>query len=168
MREFEVIIDSFFQNPIFFIGYYGPIIVLIINIYLMRHRFFWLYIYLFFVVINTYINKALKILIKEPRPSNWKTFIEFEKLKDEEQYGMPSGHAQSISFSIFFYYLLFGITPYIYVMLSILLLALFQRWYNRNHTILQLIIGLVVGGLFAYIVYYISNNYKKKISLWCI
>jgi hypothetical protein len=165
MVDIQEIVDTFMENPLFGIGYYGPLILIFINIYFLYDRFFWCCIYIFFVTLNTVLNKALKIWIKEPRPKGWKSFGTFERLEKEESYGMPSGHAQSAMFSVMFYYLLFGIDEIWYVMFFITGLTLFQRAYNKNHTFTQLFIGLIVGGLFSYIVYCIAKKYKTKILL---
>jgi len=165
MVDVQEIIDTFIENPLFTIGYYGPILLIFMNIYFLYDRFFWCCIYIIFVVINTLINKGLKIIIKEPRPNNWKKFISFERLENEEKYGMPSGHAQSAGFSIIFYYLLFGIDEMLYIMLFITGITLFQRYYNKNHTRLQLIVGLIIGGGFAHSVFYFSKKYKNNISI---
>jgi len=162
MIGFQEIVDTFIENPLLAIGYYGPLILIFMNIYFLYDRFFWCYVYITFVIINTFLNKGLKLLIKEPRPKDSKKYGSFEKLEKEESYGMPSGHAQSAMFSVFFYYLLYGIDEIFYIMLFVTLLTLYQRWYNKNHTITQLTIGLVIGGLFAYIVYYFSRKYKNK------
>lgn len=158
----QEIVDTFFENPLFTIGYYGPILLIFINIYILYDRFFWCIVYILFVVINTFLNKVLKTWIKEPRPKDWKSFATFETLEKEESYGMPSGHAQSAIFSVMFYYLLFGVDEILYVMLFITTLTVFQRWYNKNHTILQLLMGLIVGAGFAWIVYYLTKKYKNK------
>jgi membrane-associated phospholipid phosphatase len=165
MGIMQEIVDTFIENPLLSVGYYGPIFLMVINIYVLYHRFFWCIVYILFVVINTFLNKALKIWIKEPRPKGWKAFGTFERLEKEESYGMPSGHAQSAMFSVMFYYLLFGIDEILYIMFFISGLTLFQRAYNKNHTFTQLFIGLIIGGLFSYIVYYFAKKYKNKILL---
>ena len=162
------IVDTFIKNPLLAIGYYGPLILVGINMYKLRDRFFWLVTYFIFVIINTVINKELKKWIKEPRPSGWKKFATFEKLENEESYGMPSGHAQSAMFSIMFYYLLFGIDEVLYVMIFITTLTVYQRYRNKNHTASQLMVGLFVGGFIGWSIYYIIKKYKKKISVLSI
>jgi membrane-associated phospholipid phosphatase len=163
MVDLQEIIDTFMENPLSGIGYYGPLILIFINVYFLYDRFFWCYIYVIFVIINSFLNKLLKNIIKEPRPKNWKAFASFEKLENEESYGMPSGHAQSVMFSVIFYYLIFGIDEVLLSMLFITGLTVFQRGYNKNHTYTQLFIGLIIGGLFAWFVYFIAKKYKNKI-----
>jgi len=158
----QEIVDTFFENPLFTIGYYGPILLIFTNIYFLYNHFFWCIVYILFIVINIFLNKALKKWIKDPRPNDWKSFVTIERLEQEEAYGMPSGHAQSAMFSVMFYYLLFGIDEILYTMLFITALIIFQRWYYKNHTIPQLIIGLIIGGGFASIVYYLAKKYKNK------
>jgi membrane-associated phospholipid phosphatase len=165
MIDIQEIVDTFIEDPLLAIGFYGPIILIGINIYFLYDRFFWLCIYLCFIVINTLINKALKIWIKEPRPNNGKYFISFERLEKEENYGMPSGHAQSAMFSIIFYYLIFGIDEVLYVMFVITILTIYQRYINKNHSSLQLGIGLIVGGILACIVFCLVKKYKNKLYL---
>jgi membrane-associated phospholipid phosphatase len=168
MELLQEIIDIFIEKPLFSVGFYGPLLLIGMNVYFLYHRLFWLYIYIIFIVINTYINKILKIWIKQPRPDNWKSFISFEKLENEEKYGMPSGHAQSCMFSVMFYYLIYGMNEILYIMLFITSLTIYQRWFNKNHTLFQLLIGCIIGSIVAMFVVYISKKYKNKISLWNI
>ena len=168
MAYIQEIVDTFIENPLLAIGYYGPLILIGINIYNLRDRFFWLVTYFIFVIINTFINKELKKWIKEPRPIGWKKFATFEKLEREESFGMPSGHAQSAMFSVMFYYLLFGIDEILYIMILIMALTLYQRFINKNHTTFQLMIGLFVGGFIGWSIVYVAKKYKKKISLLSI
>lgn len=165
MLDIQEIIDTFMEKPLLGIGYYGPLLLIAMNLYFLYDRFFWFIVYLIFVVVNTIVNKLLKIIIKEPRPIDSKKYGSFEKLENEEKYGMPSGHAQSSGFSIIFYYFLFGIDQAFYLMLFITGITVFQRSYNKNHTIPQLLIGLTIGGLFSYIVFSIAKKYKNK-TLW--
>jgi membrane-associated phospholipid phosphatase len=164
----QEVVDSFIENPLLGIGYYGPIIMIFINIYFLCNRLFWCLVYVCFILVNIALNKGLKTWIKEPRPINWKAFISFEKLEKEESYGMPSGHAQSVGFSLIFYYLLFGIDEIFYIMICITTLTIYQRYINKNHTLVQLFVGLIIGGIFSYGVFYFTKKYKNKIYLWNI
>jgi len=95
-------------------------------------------------------------------------FISFENLEKKEKYGMPSGHAQSCMFSVMFYYLIYGMNEILYIMLFIISLTIYQRWFNKNHTLFQLLIGCIIGSIVSMLVVYISKKYKNKISLWSI
>lgn len=163
MVNLQEIVDTFIKNPLLAIGFYGPIFLILINIYYLCDIYFWLCIYLLFVVINTFVNKGLKLLIKEPRPNNWNAFASFEILSGSEKYGMPSGHTQSAMFSVMFYYFMFDIDEVLYIMLLITAITSYQRYHNNNHSLLQILIGLCIGGIFAWAVYYFAKKYKHKI-----
>jgi membrane-associated phospholipid phosphatase len=111
------------------IGYFGPHINFIITIILLWKQNKYLYGYLIFYIISVFINILLKSLIREPRPTDGKNIMDFEKNAYEgiQEFGMPSGHAQSVLYStIFIYYVLrdVKITAF-YVILS--LFTIFQR-----------------------------------------
>ena len=160
--DMQEIVDTFLENPLLGIGYYGPILIFGMNLYFLYDRFFWVGVYIVFILINIIVNKILKKWIKDPRPTNWKSFATFERLEKEENY------SQSVGFSLLFYYLLFGIDEVFYSMLFIAGLTIFQRYHNKNHTILQLICGLILGGIIAYMAYNLAKKYKNNISWWNI
>ena len=60
-------------------------------------------------------------------------------------YGMPSGHAQSVSYSLMYLYLVQCSGYMALLNITILGLTLFQRWNYRKHTIIQLLVGTIVG-----------------------
>jgi len=140
------------------LGFYGPIIMFLFVVIAIRKQtpFFISYISGFFV--NVYLNKLLKVLIREHRPKDSKNFTELDKYENEEQFGMPSGHAQTIFYSIFFY---FYLTQNWYILVGSLflgILTLYQRWKYNNHTINQLLIGSLIGLLFAFFVFYLTKK----------
>jgi membrane-associated phospholipid phosphatase len=92
------------------------------------------------------------------------TFIplsSIEKYKNEERFGMPSGHAQSIFFSIVYLYNLKHSIPLLFSNLFIASLTLYQRWKYRRHTVEQLATGSAIGGLFAWAVYSLEKYINK-------
>ena len=68
---------------------------------------------------------------------------------------MPSGHAQSVSFSLIYLYLVQKSIWLLILNTIILLLTVIQRWNYRKHTIEQLLIGTMVGIICAISSYYI-------------
>ena len=138
-------------TPFDYIGYYGPIILLIVTIMLMIARTKVLILYIIFFIINTYLNKALKLLIREPRPAGNTVFNDSENTNDSEQYGMPSGHAQSVAFTATFLYLFTKPTDMYVVMGAgfIGLITLCQRYKYKRHSMSQLFVGTTVGALVA-------------------
>jgi membrane-associated phospholipid phosphatase len=112
-------------------------------------------------ILNIAINAILKECIGEPRPSQEYQHIDIYgkihvKKTDElrtHEYGMPSGHAQSVWFSVFYvWYVLqnVGITA-MYTVLAIYTSV--HRVQLNNHTPTQVIVGAIIGGFIGYLTY---------------
>lgn len=132
------------------LGFFGPIILFIIDIIYLLNQPLYLYLYICLFFVNSLINKGLKIWIQQSRPLNGKSFIG-ETYENMDIYGMPSGHAQSTFFSLTY---LFLVKKNIYVLICSLFLAcltVLQRFKYRNHTSLQLFIGSGLGICVAYL-----------------
>ena len=154
-------IDPYVQ----YVGFYGPIIVGLINIFYLWPQKFYLSVYIVFLFLNVFINKGLKVIIQDPRPKpNGGNFDNIKNYTGAEQYGMPSGHAQSAFFSIMFLYLVTGYVEVFLVSFFITILTLYQRWKSRKHTFMQLLAGSFVGGIIGFIVYSLSKTYKHTFS----
>ena len=149
------------------VGYLGPVILLIITIILLRYRHIYLISYIVFLYLNSGLNKLLKNIIKEPRPKK-QIFKFLEEFHGSDIYGMPSGHAQSVAFTIIYSYLTIQSDFTTIIFLFIGLLTLYQRYKYGRHTINQLIAGFIIGLIFGMIVYYVTKYYietQTKISL---
>ena len=146
-----------FPPIIDYIGYYGPVILFAITFYCVINRTPYLIAFVFGSIINIFINKIIKITIREPRPRNQIPFID-EELIGTEQYGFPSGHAQSSFFSLAFLAFANGPPLTIYFMTFLCAITLYQRYIYRRHTIKQLVSGSIIGIIFAYIVVYATQN----------
>ena len=154
------------------LGSYAPYILLVVSIFLLRNLKHYLIFYIFGIFINNLINIILKLLIKEPRPEDDIKNIELMILNGKrvgyDKYGMPSGHAQNCLFSLVYVTLVLNqpSVTLLYVIASTV--SLIQRYEYNNHTIMQLIVGSVVGILFAHVVYFFAGKYingkmsKKK------
>lgn len=147
------------ENIIDKIGFHGPIILGLWSIYLLKNQFTYLMAYVVGFMVNTKINEALKILIKQPRPKG----CEEEFGKDTaHHYGMPSGHAQMAFFSIAFIYLT---TKNQIVFLWMCLLGsitLYQRYNRKCHSIPQLVMGAVTGSIISMSIYWITKYVCKN------
>lgn len=143
------------------IGFFGPFILLCIGILLLWKQSKYFYGYVLFYVINTFINKLLKMAVREPRPKDGKNIMDFEKNIYEgiEEYGMPSGHAQSSFYSITYLYLVKENPLWLIVELFIASLTIYQRWKYNRHTAQQLMIGSLVGALVGWMSVTIINKY---------
>jgi len=153
------------------IGMFGPVILYFCSIHLLwnRQHLFFYYNIGFFV--NALLNLIIKGLIQEPRPSedprtfhlaltHGKRFL-FKDGIPHDIFGMPSGHAQSSLFSTMFIYLSFRKQNLLYAYLLMSLLTMIQRVIYKHHTILQVIIGAVVGCGFGYFVYFLAREKIK-------
>ena len=131
------------------IGFFAPAILFMFSVLLLRHMSNYLLFYIVGTILNNILNIILKLIIKEPRPSKDQKFIEIGVTNGAfisfDKFGMPSGHAQNCSFSLAFITLVFN-NPFITtIYLIISLISIMQRYIYNNHTVLQLIIGFIIG-----------------------
>jgi membrane-associated phospholipid phosphatase len=143
------------------LGFMGPLLLLCIGIYNLWNQQKYLLSYLVFFIGNTILNKILKIIIKEKRPSDGVKIMN-EEYSGEEIYGMPSGHAQSSFFSLSFLYLVKGSPKWLIIELFIAVLTIYQRWKYRQHTLEQLFAGSFVGIGFAYFSFYLTKQWLSE------
>ena len=82
--------------------------------------------------------------------------------------GMPSGHAQVSFFSIVYGYLVKRqFIPWTLLSFIIAFILIYERYVFKNHTVYQLISGVLIGSIFGYISYYIVkiiDNHNVKDS----
>jgi len=163
MEELELLLQKFISNPIMFIGFFsGRIIsVMILCIFLYSNRFFWIWIYIILYIINYYLILFLQKTWKDPRPLNGIQFMEYE-FHNSEAYGMPSGHCQTVFFSLVFFYMVTRSIPLLLIMLFIAMCTIVQRLFYRKHTLMQVIVGAIIGIILGYSSYFLINNYKKN------
>ena len=148
------------------IGYYGPMILCGGHVYVLRNQFLYLFSYLAFFCMNVYLNTWLKTVIREPRPENQKNYNLMDELTTVkstygQQYGMPSGHTQSLFYSISFAYLVTKSIPLFIGSLCIAAITVFQRLKYKKHTFAQIIMGAVFGTLFGTITFYATRMYSQ-------
>ena len=142
--------------------FHEPFIITIIVAYFIRNNIPYLQAFVFGTFVNIFLNKLLKLVFRQNRPSNIKHDI-YMSYTGAEQYGMPSGHMQITFFAITYYYLLKR--PPIHTLILLLFLAgivFYQRYSSHNHTIEQLLVGSAVGGIFAYILFDGTERYLSK------
>ena len=168
MVEISKIINyiiDFYIKFIYAIGYFSAIIVSLIILCVLYKQPFDLLFYVIGFTINNIINKYLKLVIKEERPNDPIKFFNNNYLnKNIASYGMPSGHSQNIFFSTAYFYLSTDkFVPWVLLCFIISIITVYQRWHFQNHTILQLIIGGILGIISAYVIVLIRNYIKNKI-----
>lgn len=146
-----------------YIGYYAPVILFILSLLLLRNMKRYLQIFVSGFVLNNILNIILKLLIKEPRPSDDKKNIEIAITNGVrvgfDKFGMPSGHAQNCGYALVYIFMAIHNPFIITLYLVITMISLSQRYLYNNHSILQLIIGLLIGSSFGYLTYLLGNKF---------
>jgi membrane-associated phospholipid phosphatase len=147
------------------IGYFGEEITLfyaIIVLYLLSKT----YLFVYFVTYSVFkiFVEQLKEITRDLRPDHPVKFLNTNRFDDGRpgelkgrSYGMPSGHASGVAFTLTFVYLF----TYKYLIPSIAFLGVtvYERHTFRNHTLAQLFVGSVFGITMASIVVYILKKY---------
>lgn len=158
------------------IGYFSEMILPIIVVFSIYHDLYAHIVYFVGYFVSVYLNIWLKNTIKEPRPKPFYKFLanESNKKDDQQKYGMPSGHSQNAFYSIVYLYLyLRSVTPvymtlptpyfpeyYVWILISLCIgiITILERWLFRNHTMLQLCIGALVGSALGYIIFTVQTE----------
>jgi len=153
------------------IGYYGPWIQIAITSIQLAMQKYYLIGYVIFLLINTFLNKWLKLHYKEARPSSEEETGAPMKISDPniygmpsaDVYGMPSGHAQSILYSVS--YLYFVTKSMIFLIAGGFLsgITLYQRWKFKRHSAKQLAVGSILGIAVGYFGVYMTSRFLKII-----
>ena len=142
------------------IGFYGPIIVIIIISITLQRQQKYMWVYLVFIVINNWVNRWLKLVFLESRPTRPIPFSKYEKYTHAEMYGMPSGHASAIGFSIMYLSLVKGFGHWVIFGCWVIgILTMYQRWKYRRHTAEQVAAGFITGGIFGWGVYTLATKW---------
>lgn len=149
------------------IGFFSETILIVLSIFLLYTNTYSMVFYLIGVVGSFLTNQVLKQFIREKRPSSPIKFLNSERFDNKTMvYGMPSGHSQNLFYSIFYLYLsIKDFYPWIFMISSLIgILTIAERWYFRNHTFKQLIVGAIIGSMFAVVTVYIRDklSHKKK------
>lgn len=158
MEENQIIL--FFDK----FGYNGPLIMFILSIICLNKTNLYLYGYLFFWTLNKISNERLKLFFKELRPKGFDEINAFDNNKFEgvHYYGMPSGHAQTVFFSIAYLWYVLGSLNILFSGLFVGLLTVIQRWKYKKHSMKQLFIGSILGIFFSYISYFIVQFFIEN------
>ena len=160
------------EKYILLIGNNGPLILLLLSIFFLRKKLTYLYVYLIGYFLCILLNTILKGIFLQPRPY-YKTDIfniymnnHIKKFKGSiglpfDDFGMPSGHSQSVMYSTIFIYLVLKHNNIFYLYLASALLTCYQRVSLDYHSISQVIVGATVGSSFAYFVYQLAREKIK-------
>ena len=138
-----------------YIGFYGRLILIFISIFILQNKIIYLHVFIVGLILNNILNVILKYSIKDPRPSKDSRIIEIAvangKRFGPDEYGMPSGHAQAISFFLV-HELLSNKNKYYKLILTIVsIYMIYSRVKVKCHTVQQVVIGSLIGAFFAYL-----------------
>jgi len=145
-------------------GEFGPMILFFPTVLLLWNKKNALIYYVWGSFLNGVLNILLKLLIQHPRPSDdadkFELVMERRKhflLIPYDVYGMPSGHAQTIAFTSVFVFFTIRNSIFKWGCVFVGLLTIWQRVAYNHHTVLQVVVGAIVGGLFAYLMLHMSK-----------
>jgi membrane-associated phospholipid phosphatase len=164
-------LQNIFEIGFKYLGSFAPLILIAYSFFILRNKHNLSFYYTVGVFLNSVLNLFLKGIIQQPRPIEdpklfylalkhgkhqiFKDYIPFNI------FGMPSGHAQSCIFSTVFIYFSLRNIKMLFFYLFVSFITMTQRVVYKRHTILQVIVGAIVGGLFGYSVYYLAEENLK-------
>lgn len=131
------------------LGYYGPLVMIVANMWYLRGRVFHMGLFLCYIVLVILTNKQLKLWIMEPRPSGGKTEWATDYV-GAERYGMPSGHSTLMLFSLVYLWEFTRDAGIAIIGMFLAAITIYQRWKYRQHSVSQLATGSAIGVLLAY------------------
>ena len=150
------------EQIIDFIGFNGPKILFLASIIYLYVKNSYFTIYIIGFMFSSLINYILKGVFKQPRPIDDKHLFNLEKMYRSvltfENYGMPSGHTQSVFYTTIFTYLALENNVLLVVGLFISLLTIYQRVQSKQHFLFQTIIGAIIGSLLGFAFYKYAKN----------
>ena len=151
------------------IGFLGPLLVACIAIYGLWGSNKYLLTYVGFFLVNMIVNKWIKLWVRQPRPTGGKSIlgeVYGEVYGGADEYGMPSAHAQSVLYSVVYLYLAKDSIVSLITGLGVATLTIYQRWSYRRHTLAQLFVGTLCGGIVAYIANFAAIRWITEKSFW--
>ncbi len=145
-----------------YLGYFDPYILNFISFVLVFFSYPWLFPPLIcFTLLSYVVNFSIKNIIRQPRPSNEIRLFNSDHMKIDT-YGMPSGHAQIVSFFTVILIYLYKNTYLSLFSLIVSLATYYQRWLYRAHTLGQVVVGACLGAATGYIfIFYINDTYLE-------
>ena len=148
-----------------YFGVVAPAVLFVVSIFLLQNKIKYLQVYIAGFILNLALNAILKYTIKEPRPTQNENILKIAVANNNrisfDKYGMPSGHAQTCGYSLAFITLVLNNPLITGLYLVATYISVSQRYRHLNHTLLQIIVGLVIGIGFGYLSYYVGNKWIK-------
>jgi len=155
-----------------------PVLMVPIMLYWLQPKQSYQLLFLVYWVLNVATNAALKRYFEQPRPmTNLSLFYRRLQLckdcMDSNEFGMPSGHAQTFAFCCLFAFFVVSSTTsrmhsipsdkelfFPYLLFLAWILTCLQRVIAKRHTILQVIMGSLVGFFFGLSLFFFFSDWK--------
>jgi len=156
------------------LGYYTPYILFFLSLIVIKKRNAFFYYYIGGFILNYVLNVQLKAILKQPRPDSNVALLNIMKQDGRyvhpQMYGMPSGHAQESFYSLLYVCWLIKDKldkqnkNILFVFGLLCIIMMFQRVMTKKHTILQIGIGSIVGGMVGIFFYKMAEQQVKGID----
>jgi membrane-associated phospholipid phosphatase len=150
------------EQIINFVGFNGPVILFLASIVYLYVKNSYFTIYIIGFMLSGLINYILKGVFKQPRPIDDNHLFNLEKMYRNvmtfENYGMPSGHTQSVFYTTTFTYLAIENNILLVGSLFISLLTIYQRVQSKQHFLFQTIVGATIGSILGLAFYKYAKN----------
>ena len=162
-----------------YIGEFAPIIIMLYSVYLLSSKINLLLYYIYGTIANTILNVVIKNITQQPRPLDDPTLFNialknghnymFKNNIPTDLFGMPSGHAENLFFSLFFISFALKAQNISLIICIITLISCIQRYNYNYHSLFQLFVGSIIGSCIGILFYNFSqhriiktNEYIKK------
>lgn len=155
-------------NLIFYVGEYMHGAIFFLGLFTLRNNLLIYFLYFTGLCLSSILNLLFKKIIKIRRPIIDKHLFDL-CLKNKEDYvyrndkkyhiyGMPSGHSQICGYAFTYFTLLLQdyVTSIFYLIIT--LITMYQRVKYQHHTILQVFIGVSIGCLLGFGMYYYTRK----------
>ena len=144
-----------------YIGYYAPGTLGLVTLFFTLDQKMPTIVFVVGSVCNLLLNTGLKMYFQQPRPTliQHSFALDFSDVHKSccrlgpHEYGMPSGHAQIVWFNTVFIALALKNKYITLIYAAISICTMIQRVQYNNHTLSQVLAGMVVGTIFAYVLY---------------
>lgn len=150
-----------------YVGFTGPKSLVLLTIIILWGRTKYLLFYFLFLLTEKWLNSQLKLWFREPRPAGYNAnnneTAKYETFGKAHYYGMPSGHAMSVFYSLTYIFLAKPLFT-IYSMLAMFIAAItvIHRYKYKRHTAKQLAVGAVAGAALANVAYWVASHLIVK------
>ena len=136
----------------------SPQIFFILTIFILSNDYVLVIIFCIGFILNILLNKYLKKYIF--RKKNETIFL--TQTNDSEKHidNMPSGHMQSNTFSLLFYFLMSKNKNFVISLLYIILYTYttYHCFHYKYHTLTDMIVGVMFGTIFCYLYFFIFRK----------